>query len=114
MKTSKVSISPTYVFPILFLLVLIIGAQTSGCGRTQVATAPSPTDRPAVSETALNINTASAEELARLPQIGDHFAQKIIEYREAHGPFRRPEHLMLVEGISDKKFRLIRDQIKTE
>lgn len=114
MKTRNVNISATYVFPVLFLLALAFGVQTSGCARKPASAAPPQDDRPGVSENAININTASAEDLARLPQIGDHFARKIVEYREAHGPFRRPEHLMLIEGISDKKFRLIRDLVKIE
>lgn len=95
-------------------MVLAFGAQTSGCARKPAAALPEPGNTPTVANDAININTATAEELARLPQIGEHFARKIVEYRAAHGPFRRPEHLMLVEGISDKKFRLIRDLIKTE
>jgi competence ComEA-like helix-hairpin-helix protein len=71
-------------------------------------------DRPAAAVNAININTAAVEELAKLPQIGERFAKKIVEYRETYGPFRRPEHLMLVEGINDKKFRVIRDFIRTE
>jgi competence protein ComEA len=68
---------------------------------------------PPLSESAININTATKEELAKIPYIGDKSATKIVEHREKHGPFRKPEHLMLVEGISDKKFRLIRNLIRT-
>jgi competence ComEA-like helix-hairpin-helix protein len=67
-----------------------------------------------VSESAININTASIEELKKLPQIGEKLAQKIIEHREKFGRFRKAEHLMLVEGISDKRVREIRDLIKVE
>lgn len=63
---------------------------------------------------AVNINTASAAELEKLPKIGRELAQRIIEYREKHGKFRRTEHLILVRGMSDKKFREIRNLIKTE
>jgi len=38
-------------------------------------------------------------------------AARIIEYREKHGPFRRPEHLIIVRGISDRDFRVLRDLI---
>jgi len=114
MKTHKFSISPTYIFPTVFLSLLIFGLFTNGCGRKEDAAAAPPDDRPAISENAININTATAEELAKLPQIGERFAKKIVEYRETYGPFRRPEHLMLVEGINDKKFRFIKDLVKTE
>ena len=62
----------------------------------------------------VNINTASANELATLPGIGTGLAERIIAHREAYGPFRRPEHLIIVRGISDKKFRALRDLITVE
>ena len=62
----------------------------------------------------VNINTASAAELEKLPGIGKAFAQRIVEYREAHGPFRRPEHLIMLRGMSDKRFRQLRDLVTVE
>jgi competence protein ComEA len=62
----------------------------------------------------LNINTASAEELEKLPGIGKGFSERIIEHREKFGPFRKPEHLIMVRGISDKRFRALRDMITVE
>jgi len=55
----------------------------------------------------LNINTASASELEKLPGIGKVIAERIVTYRAEYGPFRRAEHLMMVRGISDRKFRAI-------
>lgn len=63
---------------------------------------------------AININTASAVELKKLPHIGEKTAQEIIEHREKFGRFRKPEYLMLVRGISEKRFREIRNLIKVE
>lgn len=62
----------------------------------------------------LNINTASEDELARLPSVGPKIASRIVEYRMRYGPFRRVEHLMLIQGISETRFRAIRDLIKAE
>ena len=67
-----------------------------------------------ISETAVNINTASAEQLEKLPHIGEKTAHEIVEYREKFGRFRKPEHLMLVRGISEERFREIKKFIKTE
>ncbi len=50
----------------------------------------------------VNINTASAEELQRLDGIGATYAQRIIDYRKEHGPFRSVEELMNVKGIGKK------------
>jgi DNA uptake protein ComE-like DNA-binding protein len=41
-------------------------------------------------------------------------AERIVAQREKYGPFRRAEHLMLVRGISDRKFREIRSMIVAE
>ncbi|HVS21798.1 MAG TPA: helix-hairpin-helix domain-containing protein, partial [Pyrinomonadaceae bacterium] len=61
-----------------------------------------------------NINTASATELEKLPGIGKALAERIVEHREKYGPFRRPEHLITVRGISDHRFRALRDLITVE
>ncbi len=63
---------------------------------------------------AININTASAAELEKLPHIGEKTAQEIIEHRENFGQFRKPEYLLLVRGISEQRFREIRSLIKVE
>jgi competence ComEA-like helix-hairpin-helix protein len=53
----------------------------------------------------VNLNAATAEDLERLPGIGKALAARIIAYRNQYGRFRRPEHLMMVRGISDRRFR---------
>ena len=59
----------------------------------------------------ININTASPQELERLPGIGNVMAERIVAHRAQYGPFRRAEHLMMVRGISDRKFRAIQSMI---
>jgi competence protein ComEA len=59
----------------------------------------------------ININTASATELQQLPGIGPVLASRIIEYREAHGPFRKPEDIKRVSGIGDATFERMADLI---
>lgn len=67
-----------------------------------------------MSESQININEATKEQLTQLPNIGEKTAENIIEHREKYGRFRKPEHLLLVRGISDKKFREIKNLIRTE
>lgn len=62
----------------------------------------------------ININTASAKELEALPGIGKGLAERIIEHRQKYGPFAKPEHLIVVRGISEHRFLAIRDQITVE
>ncbi len=62
----------------------------------------------------VNINTAGATELERLPGIGAVLAERIVKYRQDHGRFRRAEHLMMVRGISERKFQEIRKLVSVE
>jgi len=67
-----------------------------------------------VSGELININTATADELTKLPGVGETLAQKIVEFRTINGAFRRSEHLMLIDGISEKRFREIKSHISVE
>ena len=56
----------------------------------------------------LNINTASAEELQTLPNIGGQMAQRIVAYREQHGKFASVDALQDVKGIGVKTLEKLR------
>src|SRR2546423_5021224 len=60
---------------------------------------------------AVNINTATKEELDALPEIGPVKAQAIIDYRKANGPFKTPEDVMKVSGIKEGTFAKIKGLI---
>ena len=62
----------------------------------------------------INLNTASAEELAQLKGIGQSHAAKIVAYREKSGPFKMPEDLTQVSGIGQKTFEANRELIIVE
>jgi competence ComEA-like helix-hairpin-helix protein len=71
--------------------------------------------QPARQETPLVfINEASPEELERLPGIGPALAARIVEHRERFGRFRRAEHLLLVRGISERRFLQLRPYVTAE
>jgi competence ComEA-like helix-hairpin-helix protein len=49
----------------------------------------------------VNINTADVKELMKLEGVGRRVAEKIVEYRDTHGPFKKPEELRKVEGVGN-------------
>jgi competence protein ComEA len=59
----------------------------------------------------LDLNTATAEDLTLLPGIGEELANRIVEYREANGPFESVEELMEVSGIGEAKFAALADRV---
>ena len=56
----------------------------------------------------VDINTAGATELERLPGVGPTLARRIVEDRSAHGPFQTPEDLQRVPGIGPKTYESLR------
>ena len=59
----------------------------------------------------ININTASADELVELPNIGETRASAIIEYRNQNGPFTDIAEIINVSGIGEVTYNLIKDLI---
>lgn len=62
----------------------------------------------------LNINTASAEELQTLPNIGARMAQRIVEYRKVHGNFSSVDELQKVKGIGTKTLEKLKPFVGIE
>ena len=59
----------------------------------------------------VDINTATAEELQTLPGIGPVLAERIVDYRAAHGAFTEVEELLEVEGIGGAKLDALRGSV---
>ncbi|OGC90139.1 MAG: hypothetical protein A2142_06480 [candidate division Zixibacteria bacterium RBG_16_48_11] len=62
----------------------------------------------------LNLNTATQEELERIPKIGPVLARRIIDYRYEKGGFDSIEEIMEVKGIGKKNFAVIKDYLILE
>ena len=75
---------------------------------------PETSGQQAVLAPRVNINTASPEELEKLPGIGRALAARIVAHREHYGRFRRAEHLIMVQGIGDRRFRKLRAFVRVE
>lgn len=65
---------------------------------------PSPVSVGASNSGLININTAGVAELDKLPGIGPALAERILQYRNEHGAFGKPEDLKKVSGIGDKTY----------
>ena len=125
-------------FSILACVCLILAAFLSGMylgrnmtgGSIQISALATQTENPDTSATAdtsvpssssassqnngkVNINTADLSALMTLKGIGEVYAQRIIDYRTAHGPFTSIDELMKVEGIGTKRFDDIKNSITT-
>jgi competence protein ComEA len=93
----------------LNLAALLTDSEHIVVGKPGAAGAPSGTSTDSSGDTGgtsgsgdkVNINTATVDQLEALPGIGPVLAQRIIDYREAHGPFRNIKDLMNISGIGD-------------
>jgi competence protein ComEA len=61
----------------------------------------------------VNINSADSSQLSMLPRVGPSVADRIVDFRKDNGPFKKPEDLMLVQGIGEKTFQLIKPYVAT-
>lgn len=61
-------------------------------------------EKPAPSAAPVNLNTATQAQLETLPGVGAKAAERILEYRQKNGQFRKIEDLMNVKGIGEKSF----------
>lgn len=96
---------------LLVFVVLIAAVTISACSSRVVY---DRRDAQVSSAGAVNVNTATAAELERLSGVGRATADNIIAYRTENGAFRRVEHLMLVRGMSERRFAELRPFITAE
>jgi len=83
------------------------GQQVNVPREGQPASRNSPAPTPTVT-CPVNVNTATAVQLESLPGIGPAIAERIIKYRQEHGPFRTVDALLEVPGIGEATLEKIR------
>ena len=114
---------------VIIVLTLVICGFSCGfflgrnIGRSPISVSAVPTAAPSSNQSTgtettaptalstIDINTATAEAFATLPGIGQTLAQRIVDYRNANGPFQSLADLLNVEGIGEKKLESILDYI---
>ena len=69
-------------------------------------------DAPAIAGAKIHLSTATPEQLDEVDGIGPTLAERIIEYRDAHGGFRSLQELSEVEGIGEKRLATLREALQ--
>jgi competence protein ComEA len=88
-------------------------AATLGDGEQVIIPGPSSGPQPSIgdSDGVVSLNRATVDELEQLPGVGPVIAQRIIEFRESHGPFDAIEDLLDVPGIGEAKLASLREHV---
>jgi competence protein ComEA len=99
---------------LMFALVILVATLISGASTSwaqaqaargaQPARTGSSSKARATAANPVNLNSASAAQLQTLPGVGASAAQRIVEYRQKNGNFKKIEELMNVKGIGEKSF----------
>ena len=89
------------------LMAAILGIAVSAAAASAQNKATTPKAAATVTATAtapVNLNTATVEQLATIPGVGPRMAERIIDYRQKNGGFKKVEDLMNVSGVGEKSF----------
>jgi competence ComEA-like helix-hairpin-helix protein len=116
MKPILARISSLNIFKLLFVcgLLLTLSSCLKQERNVQLDSAPVAAQFVDNAPHQVNINYASREELEKLPGIGPGLAARIVEHRERNGGFRRAEHLIMVRGLSHRRFMAMRAFVTVE
>jgi competence protein ComEA len=96
---------PVRIALVLFCFIAIVGLGVS------IAAAAGPDVSAKVKSGKIELNSATAQELAILPGIGMKKAEAIVEYRKTNGPFASAEDLLQVRGVGEKLLEKIKPMI---
>ena len=100
---------------LLFALAAILALAVSTPLLAQTAPAARSGKPPkvvaAASTDIINLNTATAVQIATLPGIGPKTADLIIQYRQKNGSFKKVEEIMNVRGVGEKSFLKLKSRI---
>jgi competence protein ComEA len=89
---------------ILMMVLMILGLGVAAQAEQEAARRTTPPAAKASASGPLNLNTATVAQLEALPGIGRSTAERILDYREKNGGFKKIEDLMNVRGIGEKSF----------
>ena len=96
---------------VLLFALAILGPSPLNAGQAQRAQAAAKPPVPASAAETVNLNSATAAQIASLPGIGVKTAELVVQYRQKNGPFKKIEEIMNVRGIGEKSFLRIKDRL---
>jgi competence protein ComEA len=91
-------------FLVAMVILTAIGVAQPAPALAQTAKTAGAAKAKATAANPINLNSASVAQLQTLPGIGASTAQRIVEYRQKNGSFKKVEELMNVKGIGEKSF----------
>lgn len=101
------------VIPHLAIAATVSAVQTtSEPGKPPQGLTPATTTVSSNNSSRMNINTATAAELDKLPGVGAVLSQRIIDYRTKNGPFKNLDDLRKVDGLSKSIIEKIKDLVE--
>jgi competence protein ComEA len=86
------------------MTAMLMAALLTGSTATAAAAQDGPRPATAAAAAVVNLNTATVAQLESLPGIGKATAERIVEYRQKNGGFKKAEDLMNIRGIGEKSF----------
>ncbi len=93
----------------MMVLACALAAPAPAQAAEKGATAAAPAK---AAEATVDVNTATVDDLAKVPGIGDALAQRIVEFRTKNGPFERVDDLLKVRGIGEKSLEKLRPHLR--
>jgi competence protein ComEA len=91
-----------FMFAVAILIATLIASPSSSAA--QAAKRGGAAKAKATATDPINLNAATAAQLQTLPGVGASAAQRILDYRQKNGSFKKIEELMNVKGIGEKSF----------
>lgn len=88
---------------IVMMVLLVLGLAMTAQAEQGTPRRPAPPAK-ASAAAPVNLNTATVAQLETLPGIGKSTAERILEYRDKSGGFKKVEDLMNVRGVGEKSF----------
>ncbi len=96
---------------VLLVALVLLGSWPVSAQRAQRAQPAAKPPVPASAAESINLNSATAAQIASLPGIGQKTAELVVQYRQKNGPFKKIEEIMNVRGIGEKSFLRIKDRL---